>query len=298
MGRFSKIETHRPDEPPGDGRAPAGTPKRGGPGGNQPGSAHGQPGAPGRAGADAARPEPAPALATEFTHDAAGHLARGYEVFFSGNEKDGLRWFSKAIQENAGLIEAWVAHGRAQLLLGQAAEALTWVQRAMVIFPDAPVLIALRAAVNARKGMARAAIAACDVALERDNRSPDIWMCRGHALLISENRNADFCFEQAVQLTPDLDWRTPFWIAMLYDSERQWSRSIGYYERALGRRSTLPYACYRIALASSALGRPEAARRALAEADRLCGDNEKLRQKVARANPGSMLRKLANLFGR
>lgn len=232
------------------------------------------------------------------TCDAPGFLARGDESFFAGDTKDAMRWYGRAMQLDQSCLDAWVSHIRVLTLTGKLSEAKVWIIRGLSLFPEAPVLISLRAVNHARSGMIRQAMGASDMVLSKSAEDVACWLARGHILVISGNRNADFCFKQCMQLSAETDWRTPFLIGIILDSERQWWKSIPHYKDALDRRSALPYAWYRIARSYAHMGRREAAKKALLRAEQLCGDNDRLLSMVQNAGTGSWLGRLKYLFRR
>lgn len=247
-----------------------------------------------------ARPGPEPADAPpgeeEYAHDAPSQTRRGERAWFAGDETAALRWYSRAMQTDAALLEPWVAHARILILTDQIREAGVWINRALSVFPGAPPLLALRAVQHACGGMIRQAMASSDAVLTSSGDDPSAWLSRGHVLIVADNKNAEFCFQQAIQSTRADDWQTPFWIGLTLDSERRWSSSIPYYEKALARRAELPYAWLRIARAHAHLGRRDAARRALERADETCGDDDRLRSQIRRAPTGSIFGRLRALF--
>lgn len=232
--------------------------------------------------------------------DLPGVMRRGDEAFFSGEPKEALRWYSRAMQDDSTCLDSWIAQIRIQILEGDLGDAKVWINRALSIFPDAPALLALRAVNNARSGLIRDAVAASDLILSRRSDDPHPWICRGQILAIAGNKNSDFCFTQAFKMAQADDWKTPFLIGIICDSERLWAKSVAYYQAAIGRRGSLPYAWYRIALAHRELGNTGPARKALVNAEAACGDNERLRLKIVNTSPRkpSFLRGLLqDLFG-
>lgn len=270
MGRFSKLET-RAKSPGGD---------------------------PAASRASAPSNSNAPPPVEEQAYDAAALLRQGDEAWFGGDAKKALRFYSRAMQEDAACLDAWIHQIRVLILTSQLSEAAVWINRALSIFPDAPGLISLRAVHHARGGMLRRAMESSDAVLSKRGDDAGAWVARGHILSIATNKNAEFCFEQAMKLTRADDWRTPFWIGLALDLERKWSMSIHYYEQALARRGSLPYAWLRIARAHANLGRAGASRQALTRAEETCGDNERLRAEIRRTGTGSIFGRLKALFSR
>jgi tetratricopeptide (TPR) repeat protein len=232
----------------------------------------------------------------EAPHDAPGFMVQGDEAFYSGDPKGALRWYSRAMETDARFIEAWIAQVQILILTRQIGEAKVWAGRGLSIYPEAPSLLALRAVINAKLGMIRQAMSASDGILERKPEDVTGWIARGHILILADNKNSEFCFQQALKLSPDRQYQVPFTIGMVLEGERQWARAITYYEKALERRSTLPFAWFRIAECQSMLGRQEAARKALLRAEELCSDNEMLLHRIHNTKPGSFFNVFRRFF--
>ncbi len=277
MGRFSKLETNLPAEASAaKGRIDAG-------GGRSQAASTG----PGR-----------PAAAEEPPTDARGCVARAEEAFYSGEPREALRWYGRSLQRDGAYLDAWLGQVRLLLLTNQVGEAKVWINRALSNFPDLPQLLALRSAAHARSGMLRQGLALSDHILEQNGGDALAWFCRGMILSLAENRNADFCFDQAIKLSPETDWTMPFSIGFFLYGERRYARAIAFLDQALERRTMLPYAWLLIAQANAHLGRREAARRALTRAEEVCGENERLLRRIQRADTGSILSRLTGLFRR
>lgn len=235
----------------------------------------------------------------EPTYDTAGYMRQADEAYFGGDEKKAMRLYSRAMQSGPDCMEAWTAQIRILIVSGQLSDGKTWLKRAFSVFPDAPQLVSLRALLNARRGMMREAIGASDMAVEKSPDDIGCWLSRGHILLIAGGRsggNAEFCFQQCMQLSDGTDWKTPFHIGIIHDAERQWWKSPAYYEEAAARRTTLPYAWYRMGLALAEIGRSEAAGKALRRAEQLCDDNDRLLRRVRSAGTGSIKGRIKHLF--
>lgn len=234
----------------------------------------------------------------EPTYDAPYYMSRGDRAFFVGDQKDALRWYSKAMQTDNTFLDAWIEHIRVLTLTRQLAEARVWINRALSVFPEAPGLLALRSVNMAQSGQMKQAMSSSDLLLSKRDEDWNAWLARGHILLMNGNKNAPFCFDQAEKAGPSDDWRVPFVIGFTLELERQWARAIVRYEAALERRPTLSYAWYRIGRCHATLGHRDAARKALGRAEELCGDDENLRRKIMSAGTGSIFGRLRVLFGK
>lgn len=234
----------------------------------------------------------------EPTYDAPYYMSRGDRAFFVGDQKDALRWYSKAMQTDSAFLDAWIEHIRVLTLTRQLAEAKVWINRALSVFPEAPGLLALRSVNMAQSGQMKQAMSSSDMLLSKRDEDWNAWLARGHILLMNGNKNAPFCFDQAEKAGPTEDWRVPFVIGFTLELERQWARAIARYDTALERRPTLPYAWYRIGRCQATLGHRDAARKAFGQAEELCGEDENLRRKILSADTGSVFSRLRGIFGR
>lgn len=226
-----------------------------------------------------------------------GCMGLGDEAFFRGDDREALRWYSRAMKVDSTRLEPWVAQIRLMLFTRQLNEAKVWLNRALSVFPENPVLMSLHALKNALSGEIRQGMAASDRLMSQHAGSADAWLARAHVLIIADqHKNADFCFDQCMKLSPEADWKTPMMIGMVLDYERHWAKSVPFYEAALARRAALPYAWYRIGLARAAVGQREAARQAYLRAEALCGDDDGLRRKIQSADRGSLLNRIGALF--
>lgn len=248
---------------------------------------------------DAALHEVKPREAEQSEYTVEGCMNQGDEAFFRSDAKAALRWYSRAMKVDSTRLEPWVAQVRLLLLTRQFSEAKVWLNRALSVFPDNPALMSLHALQNALTGQIRAGMATSDRLMSEQSTNVAAWLARGHILMITGNHgNADFCFDQCLELSGEADWKTPMMIGLVMDFERHWAKSIRFYELALGRRTQLPYAWYRIGRARAAVGQRELARQAFMRADALCGDDNVLRRKIQTESTGSIFGRIGALFRR
>lgn len=231
-------------------------------------------------------------------YDAATCVSRGDESFFGGDEKEALRWYARAVKADSTFPAAWVAQVRLLILTNRLSEAKVWLIRAFGVFPESPAMLGLKALLDARMGHLNQAIGSSDVLVTKSGEDPITWLVRGHILTIAGSKNADFCFNQCMELTDSIDWKMPMSIGLTLDSERKWAKSIKYYDAALERRSNLPFAWYRIGMARAEVGQREAAAQAFLRAEDLCGENETLRRRILKSSTGSLFTRIKMLFKR
>lgn len=228
--------------------------------------------------------------------DGSGWLRLGNEALFRDDRKAALRWFSRAMDKDSRLIEAWVSMIRTLLLKDDITEATTWISRGLTLFPNSPQLLALRAVQYARRGMMRQAINNSDMVLEQNGNEPLAHIARGEVLMLADNKNADYCFEQGVRMTPAADWQTPFVVGLIFQDRRLWARAIQYYLIAAERNERSAALWYQIGRCRAQLGQTAMARKAFAQARQICPPNDPLLSKIEHAEPGTVFKRVLNLF--
>ena len=272
MGRFSKLEPTQPS-PAQPGPAEPTLPTRP------------EPGAPGRESAE----ERADRTAAEW-------LALGDHAYLRGDFKPALRWYSRALDKDTTLLEGWVSMVRVLLFRRDLGQAETWANRALTLFPNSCQLLALRAAAFARRGLIRQALNNSDAILAEHAADPIAQIARGEVLLLDGNKNADFCFTQALTLVPANDWKTPATIGMIYEERRMWAKAIQFYTQAAERNESSPELWYRISGCRAELGHSQQARRALEQARELCSPDDPLLFKINHAGTGTLWNRVVQLF--
>lgn len=233
--------------------------------------------------------------------DAPACLRRGHEAMVRDFHKDAMRWYSRALDMEPRLLDAWVGMIRTHTIKGELSQASVWIGRGLSVFPDSPALMALKAVNLARRGLLRQALTGSDAALERAPTLALAHLARGEVLVVSDNRNFDFCFEQALKLSPALDWLTPFVAGMILEERRLWTRALVYYSHSAERNESNPALWYHVARCRIALGHAGKAERALAQARELCAPDDRLIHKIEALHGGSaagrFLRRVRGMLG-
>jgi tetratricopeptide (TPR) repeat protein len=153
---------------------------------------------------DEIRPSDGVSAADYATQDAAGCIDHGDRLLFMDERRQALRWYSRAVDLDSTRMDGWTRMILTLLMHGDLGEAAAWIARSLTVYPESPCLLALRAVEYARRGMIRQAMAATDSAIERAGNDPIAYLARGEVLLLAENKNASYCFDQAAKIvSPD-----------------------------------------------------------------------------------------------
>lgn len=151
-------------------------------------------------------------------------VLRADEAFYTGNFRDALRHYSRALQEKNNQIYPWIGQISALIAMRQYKEAELWSNRALDQFPEDSSLLSQRARVLAYTGNIKRAIGVSDFAISKAATNWS-WLGRGEVLLVANDANAMFCFTKAVEAAEKDDWRTPFLAGFAYLNKRQWANA-------------------------------------------------------------------------
>jgi tetratricopeptide (TPR) repeat protein len=156
------------------------------------------------------------------------------DAFFTGNFKEALRQYSRALQEDPTHVYPWIGQVSALIGMKQYREAELWSNRALDQFPEDSSLLSQRARVLAATGNLKRAIGLSDFAMGR-GATEWTWMARGEVLLEAGDNNSLYCFEKALELTSAHDWRIPLIAGMAFARKRHWASAEEYLRKAAER---------------------------------------------------------------
>lgn len=184
----------------------------------------------------------------------------GEEQFRLGLYAAALVFYSRVLRFNKGRVDAWVGQVRCLLCQREYREALTWSDRGLQHFRDAPDLLACKGLALVLAGKLSEGMEYLDGALEQRTAGTWPWLARGEALLAARERelNARNCFVKARELAPD-DWTAELHIGIVYNMARFPEQAKPALLRALRHAEENPLVLYHLGLAEEGLGQWEAA---------------------------------------
>jgi tetratricopeptide (TPR) repeat protein len=178
-----------------------------------------------------------------------------------GHHDNALRYYSRALELDKSLVQAWLGQVQMLIALDEYPEAELWARKALELFRNQGDLLAGRSQALARLGDRSEALALCDSALKQEGQSAYRWMARGD-LLVSQRGDMDrHCFDKAVLL--DKDWLVPLEIAAIYMHYRVPGKALAWIRQAAEQAADNPYVWYRKACCELALDLDDAARKSL-----------------------------------
>ena len=112
-----------------------------------------------------------------------------------------LRYYSRALDLDHKGGRAWLGQLLCLIELGEYQEAITWADKALELLPDSPEITATKALAWGRLGDHSKAKGFSDASLKTGKQSSLVWRIRGDVILPENEKNADFCFRKALELS-------------------------------------------------------------------------------------------------
>ncbi len=221
----------------------------------------------------------------EVRKDERYYFTLGGERFREGRFENALRYYSRALEYDARLAEAWLGQVQSLLELEEPAEARVWADKGLESFRNHADLLAAKGVASGRLGETDAAMALVDAALAEKGETPYRWRARGEVLLLRGDRNHDHCFGKALASASG-DWFEPLAIGRVYLRYDQVAPSMKFLEVSLQRHAGSAFAWETIGRARERLGLTGAAGTAYRHALSLDSDRPAARQGLARMDGG------------
>ncbi|MCX6923762.1 MAG: tetratricopeptide repeat protein [Verrucomicrobia bacterium] len=169
--------------------------------------------------------------------DEAYYRAEARSAFENGDFELALRLYSKVLEFNPNVAEAWTGQVRMLIELGQFQEARLWADKALERFSRDAELLAAKAVALARTGDLQGALAFSDSAIEERGDTPYVWLSRGDVLLARKESRAAYCFEKALLLAPR-DWFVAWLGARVRCFYRQFALALSLLQQAVELNAT------------------------------------------------------------
>lgn len=229
--------------------------------------------------------------------DAGDWLKRAHEQRINGSYDTAMRLYSRALELDKKLPQAWV--GQIQMLIAMAHydQALLWSKKTLEYFPQHADLLAAQAQAHCRRGDMKAANASIDAAFRTAGESAYMWQVRGEVMIANRQPTDRHCFDKAQIVDPDPV--VPMETAAIYIYHGQWAKAQQRLLRLLEREPDIAQAWYLLGLCQERSGMMAAAGRSYQQAreihpgHRLASDGG---SRVAKGN--GIFRKLKALFRR
>jgi tetratricopeptide (TPR) repeat protein len=169
-----------------------------------------------------------------------------------------LRNYSRALEKDSMVFDAWVGQVLMLIELGEYREAMVWADKALELFPEHPELLAVKAVACFRDAKFEDAIAYSDNSISKENVTWRVWLARAEVLLKQKRSVAENCISKAVSIGGNMLPVVKLESARLLMERRSYSAAIGYLNDVVQKLPKSALAWYELGLCQSALGLPEA----------------------------------------
>lgn len=205
----------------------------------------------------------------ETPRDEKYYLAMARDSFRDGRFEDALRYYSRSLEFDAKLTDAWLGQVQALIELDEANEARVWADKGLEQFRDHAELLAAKAVACGRLGDLDKASALSDASLEQKGESAYRWRARGDVLLSRRDRNEEFCFSKALAAAGAADAWEPLAVGRVYLHHEKWAAAVRHLEAAVDRNRQSAFAWLELGRGLEKLGLADRARQALRNAREL-----------------------------
>jgi tetratricopeptide (TPR) repeat protein len=197
----------------------------------------------------------------------------------AGLHEGALRYYSRALEVDRSLVEAWVGQVQMLVALEEYPEAELWGRKALELFKNNADLLAARAQALCRTGDLRSAQAACDAAIGQAGHGSLPWVARGELMLARKDKLEQFCFDKAVSL--DGDWLVPLEIGSIYLHYGRTAKALARTRQAVEKAPDQAYCWYRQGVCERAMGMDAAAGRSFTHCLQLVPNHADAKREVA-----------------
>ncbi len=173
----------------------------------------------------------------EVVKDERYYLGLAHERLEDGNFESALRFYSRALEFDAQLPEAWLGQVVSLIELEEPSEALVWADKGLEMFRNQPEMLAAKGVAVVRLGELSKALALSDAALAEKGSSSYRWRARGDVLLGRGDRNADFCFDKALAAAGG-EWFEPLAIGRVQLHYGRHAAALRFLEEAVSRNGS------------------------------------------------------------
>lgn len=235
--------------------------------------------------------------AEETPRDEKYYLAMAHDSFRDGRFENALRYYSRSLEFDAKLADAWLGQVQALIELEEANEARVWADKGLEQFRDHAELLAAKAVACGRLGDLDKAAALSDASLEQKGESAYRWRARGDVLMARNDRNEEFCFSKALAAAGPKDAWEPLAIGRVYLHYGKWAPAVRHLEAAVDRDRQSAFAWVELGRGLEKLGMAGRARQAYANARDIDPSREEADPGRVE-EPGFLARLFRRLLGR
>lgn len=125
---------------------------------------------------------------------------KALKYWLTGDFEIALRNYSRVLEQNNTVFDAWAGQVLMLIELGEYKESLVWADKALELFPEHPELLAVKAVACCRDAKLEKAIAYSDNSISKDNITSRVWLARAEVMMDRKSPVADHCISKAISI--------------------------------------------------------------------------------------------------
>jgi len=180
------------------------------------------------------------------------------KYWLGGDFELALRNYSRVLEQNNTLFDAWVGQVLMLIELEEYKESLVWADKALELFPEHPELLAVKAVACCRDAQLEKAIAYSDNSIGKDNITPRVWLARAEVMLDRKSPVSDNCVSKAVSIAGNMQAVIKLEAARLLRRKGSYSAAIGHLNDVVKVFPKSALAWYELGCCQAKLGLPQA----------------------------------------
>lgn len=180
------------------------------------------------------------------------------KYWLAGDFELALRNYSRALEKNSTLFDAWVGQVLMLIELGEYQEAIVWADKALELFPEHPELLAVKAVACCRDSKMEKAIAYSDNSISKENITSRVWLVRAEVLLNRKSSIAENCISKAISIAGNMAPVVKLEAARLLRKKGGYSAAIGHLNDVVKVFPKSALAWYELGSCQSKLGLSQA----------------------------------------
>jgi tetratricopeptide (TPR) repeat protein len=194
----------------------------------------------------------------EPVRDADYFYKEALKYWLAGDFELALRNYSRALEKNSTLFDAWVGQVLMLIELGEYHEAIVWADKALELFPEHPELLAVKAVACCRDSKMEKAIAYSDNSISKENITSRVWLARAEILLHRKSSIAENCISKAISIAGSMAPIVKLEAARLLRKKGGYSAAMGHLKEVVKVFPKSALAWYELGCCQSKLGFSEA----------------------------------------
>jgi tetratricopeptide (TPR) repeat protein len=231
------------------------------------------------------------AAAGESVRDAEFFHKEAMKYWLAADFELALRNFSRMLENNNTLFDAWAGQVLMLIELAEYPEAIVWADKALELFPEHPELFALKAIAYARDARPEKAAAHSDNSISKDKITPRVWLARAEIFFGKKKTIAYDCISKSINLADNSASLMKLEAGRLLNAKGDYTAAVDYLTDAVRVFPKSALAWYELGFCQARLGFPEA-EESFSQSVKLCDGWEKPKDALQKIRSRGFFRKL------